>query len=171
MSPGKVPVPLLSGQPPEDVGFSTDQASSYKRPKAQDWCGHLGPRESKGTHPAPVSKPHPASWDRTGSDQPLLPGLQLTARFLLPWALKAWDEAMISRSRLLSGLEASELCPGRRGGSLPACRLSRSSGLVRSPSPEAQHPPGAQSHGLGGPPSQEQKLRIPLHGLACAACS
>lgn len=47
------------------------------------------------------------------------------------------------------------------------CRQSQSSGLMPSASPLAQHPPTAQSQGLG----PQVKLRIHSHGLAWALCS
>lgn len=94
----------------------------------------LSLQESRSQHPGtgqPLTKP-------------LLPGFQLTALLLLPWALKAWDEAGISHSRLLSGLEASELCVCVWGGSCGAPAAPRLVDLVGLQG-SCQHPLGPKA--------------------------
>lgn len=144
MPPGRVPVPLLSRWLPEN------QVSSYKSPKAQDWCGHPGSHESKGP-PWCSPGPPPRRQAAAGARGLRSPSARAPAHSPRPVAMgtKSLDEAMISHSRLLSGV-------GRCGGSLLARRLSRPSGLM-------PNPPGAPGH--------EQALSIHSCALARAACS
>ena len=97
------------------AGFT--RASRFKRPRAQDWCGCLGPQYLSFSR-----RPRGLAWalQESQTSTPGLhslwpappPRLRLTALFPLPWVLKAWDEVAMSQGRLLSGLEASEWCPG-----------------------------------------------------------
>lgn len=97
------------------AGFT--RAPRFKRPRAQDWCGCLGPQHlSFSRRPSELAWALQESQTSTPGLHSLWPAppprLQLTALFPLPWALKAWDEVAMSQRRLLSGLEASERCPG-----------------------------------------------------------